>query len=475
MPAPAANKVDIVTWLINVHHPWQEESDDYWSNPSLYPFMREVLHESVHFWQAVGTPYFLRQSFAAFRDYQEVRDRAVRQGAAEGQPVPIDRLELEPRRTYFLNYQRLNQPYGEGQLSGADLIEGLTRYWDVHLCGMRAALERLVDEGKVSRGEIEAAERRLGPFFRPDGLNYTDAALRFVFENESRYEKAYNFTYNHVGREAFILFPVLGFLALSSGSRSVSNFQRWVILYEETRPFPIPPGGHFFDAWDDCFGRAQRWIMEDLREEIHSSLTVYRHYARKLIGWSLGSSLARRFGLMDGHGILDRYLRKYWWLMRTTYPDVAEDDVELRFHPAFCLPGNPKFRRILTRHLHPPVILFSGGQTWLDQENWRDETPELKEQLRYFGGMLGAAMALTGEFPAPSLKVRCPHTGCPWHATRLCWKVDNYPDRPEDCPMPRLYREQMNLALPATPGWSVAQVDRPIAQERAEIVGTEWD
>lgn len=41
--------------------------------------------------------------------------------------------------------------------------------------------------------------------------------------------------------------------------------------------------------------------------------------------------------------------------------------------------------------------------------------------------------------------------------------------------MPGLYREQMNLALPIAPGWSVDRVDRPIAKERAGFVESETD
>lgn len=454
MPPAATSKVDVVTWLINVCHGWEEECQDHWDNPSRYPFMREVLHESVHFWQAVGTPYFMRLSFSAFRDYHQVRLCAVRQGAG-GSPVPIDLLELEPQRTYFLCYQRLTQPYGDERLSGTDLIEGLARYWDLHLSGTQTALDRLVDEGKVTHRDIEDAQQRLGPFFLPDGETYTDAAVDFLFEHEGRYNRAYAFARERIGREAFILFPVLGFYALSTGSQSVSTFQRWVIEYGETRPFRIPSGGYFLRLWDDCFQNAQQWILKELGGRIYSTLTVYRHSARRLMKWSIASGLALTSGVMTGHGFLDNYIRRYWWRMRERYPADSADDVELHFDPALCLPGIPAYRKQLVRHYHPPVILFSDGRTWLDQEYRDNSSPaaggevgnsefagpgspvtdsgcgsaggasageppppadggKMKVlELSHFGGLLGAAMALTGEFPARTLKVRCPHTGCP--------------------------------------------------------------
>jgi hypothetical protein len=105
MPAEAYNKVDTVTWLINVEHMWQEETEDHWANPAQHAFMRQVLHESVHFWQAVGLPYFVRVSFGAYRDFQRVRECAFEN--SHDKPVPVDQLQLEPNRAYFLEYQRI--------------------------------------------------------------------------------------------------------------------------------------------------------------------------------------------------------------------------------------------------------------------------------------------------------------------------------------------------------------------------------
>ncbi|MFQ5813607.1 MAG: hypothetical protein ACE5I2_10545 [Anaerolineae bacterium] len=281
MPAKASSKVDIVTWLINVKHKWQEETEDHWANPSLYPFMREVLHESVHFWQAVGLPYFLRISVGAYRDFQEVRACAFRQ--SPDKLVPVDSLQLEADYLYFSGYQRMNQKYGE--LSGADIIEGLARYWDIHLCGMRHVIDRLVAERRVSHDGVQKAQLEYGPFFLADGLQFTDAAVRFVFDQERRYNKAYDFAIRALGRYAYILFPILGFFALSSGGQSVSNFQRWINIYKETKPFAISRG-NFLKVWQMCHAEAFKWIMQGLQEQLYSSLTVYNHLSKKCWGGS---------------------------------------------------------------------------------------------------------------------------------------------------------------------------------------------
>lgn len=468
MPVAATNKVDIVSWLIHVEHAWQTETKDHWANPSEHSFMREVLHESVHFWQAVGLPYFLRISFDAFKDFQRVRAEALTQ--QPDAPLPADQLELEPNRAYFMSYQRLGHRYGA--LSGADLIEGLARYWDLHLCGVRHALDRLVDEGKTTSADIDAAQRTYGPFFLVDELHYTDAALRYLFDVESAYYRAYKFTLDTVGREAFILFPVFGFLALSSGRMSVSTFQRWLQQYADAKPFAIPRG-HFFDAWHQTFTAAYRWITESLQEPLYSSLTVYSNLRRKMVGWVLQTPLPQRFGLIAGHGVLDRYLNNYWQWMRAVHPDTADEDVELRLHPAFCLPGIPEHRDILQAQFHPPVILFADGKAWLDESNWGPHTPSLEENLVSFGAMLGATMALTGEFPPEALAVQCPHTTCPWHRSRLCWKVARFPDAPEDCPMPEMYRTQLNIDVPTDPAWEAGRDPRPIMQDRAPLLSME--
>ena len=79
MPHAPSSTVDITTWQIRVRHDWEAETDDHWENPSEHPVMREVLHESVHFWQAVGLPYFLRITCAAYWDFQRVRAAAFGQ------------------------------------------------------------------------------------------------------------------------------------------------------------------------------------------------------------------------------------------------------------------------------------------------------------------------------------------------------------------------------------------------------------
>ncbi|MFQ5813608.1 MAG: hypothetical protein ACE5I2_10550 [Anaerolineae bacterium] len=175
--------------------------------------------------------------------------------------------------------------------------------------------------------------------------------------------------------------------------------------------------------------------------------------------------LAQRFGLMTPHGVLDRYLGNYWQWMRAENPTIAAQDVELHSHPAFFLPGIPPYRDILLKGFHPPVILFADGKTWLDETNWGQMTPQLEDELLAFGGQMGAAMALSGAFDSKSLKVNCPHTTCPWHSTKLCWKVARFPDKPENCIMPNLYRTQMNLDLPVKKDWNVGQIDRPINRE----------
>lgn len=464
------NKVDLTSWHITVHHPWEPETDDHWDNPSAHLVMREVLHEAVHFWQAVGTPYLLRLSVGVFRDFLLVRDHALRQ-SRDGQAVAVDRLQLEDNRHYFGGLFRLTATYGS--LSAADLIEGLARYWDIHLCGARAALERLQHEGKVGDAEIQEGQLRLGPFFLPDGVSYSHHLLDFVFEYEARYNRAYRFASEQMGREAFILFPILGFFALSAGERSVSTFQRWVRQFAETRPFEVPRG-HFLIVWDTCFRLVFEWIASQLGERVYSALTAYARLRRRMMAWSVQSTLATRFGLVQGHGVLDRYLGNYAHWMQTRNPDTAAEDIELHFDAAFALPGHPLRRRTLTRHFHPPVVFFRDGQVWRDEANWPQPGPQPDAQLPLFGAMVGATMALTGDFNT-QLRVRCPHAGCPWHRTGLCWKVEFFPADPADCPMPSLYHEQLLLALPEQPEWHAGLIDRAITRERDRMLEIELD
>jgi hypothetical protein len=449
MPDLTGSKVDTVTWLISIGHAWQAESVDHWDNPSLYPFMREVLHETVHFWQAVGTPYLLRLSCGAYRDFQEVRARAFSQDPTR--PVPVDQLRLEPGYQYFSGSLRMMHRFGE--LSGADLIEGLARYWDIHLCGMRQALNRILDEGAATQADIAEAERLHGPFVRPDGINFTDAAVRFIFERERRYNLAYDYAMRHLGREGYILFPVLAYFALSCGKASVSTFLRWVQLFAATRPFVIAPG-HFQVAWQRCYEDAFRWITETLAEPVFSPLTVYAQRRKKMLQWVLATQLPSRFGLMNAHGVLDRYMQTYWSWMRHSNPNLPREDVELRFHAAFCLPGNPIYREHLVRGFHPPVVLFEDGSSWFDTTNWGDASAHLEQNLVSFGALMGATMAVTGVFDSERLTVTCPHQTCPWHRTKLCWKVSRFPARAEECPMPDLYKSQLNFDLPHEPSWA---------------------
>jgi len=460
MPHAPSSTIDITTWQIRVRHYWEPETEDHWENPSLYPFMREVLHESVHFWQVVGLPYFLRVTCAAYWDFQRVRASAFGQGG--DRPVPLDKFELEPNRLYFGPYISLSNVYG--QLSGIDILEGLARYWDIHLCGMRAAIDRLLEEGHTSQKEIDAAEAQYGPFFLADGLNYTDAALRFVFDKERLYNKAYGFTHQVMGREAFIVFPIIAYLALCSGGQSVTNFQKWVEKFSEEKPFKIPQG-NFLQIWPQCFSSCVDWIIKNLDEKLYSSLTVYAKANQKIGAWGIATPQMHQFGLFNGHGVIDRYLQRYFEIMEVRNPDVHKDDIEIMFSGEFCLPGIPGNRTLLHRFFHPPVIEFADGKTWVDQSNWDGLADGLADDMENFSGELGAAVALTGIYDADSLQVRCPHDDCPWHHTSLCWKVSRYPDHAQNCHMPKLYREQMNLELPLQADWSVSRIDRPINQE----------
>ena len=132
---------------------------------------------------------------------------------------------MTPTARFASGRKKLNHPFGDAKLSGGDIIEGLARYWDIHLCGIRQALERIKAEGGASEKEMKEAEEKYGPFFLPDGKQYTDSAVRFVFDVERRYNRAYDFMIETVGREAFILFPIFGFFALSGQGMSVSHFQ----------------------------------------------------------------------------------------------------------------------------------------------------------------------------------------------------------------------------------------------------------
>ena len=468
MPVEVPSKVDIVTWLINVKHKWQTETEDHWANPSLYPIMREVMHESVHFWQAVGLPYFLRISCSAYRDFQEIRSCAFKQDQQKA--IPVDQLHLEPNYLYFTSVLSLNNKYGE--LSGTDLLEGLARYWDIHLCGMRHAIDRLIAEGKITQADVKEAEKKYGPFFLRDGINFTDSAVRFVFDQERLYSKAYDYTVRTVGRYGYILFPIIGFLALSSGGQSVSKFQKWLNLYKETKPFEISEG-NFLMIWKQCLHDSLKWISNKLQERIFSSLSVYNHLREKMTAWQIKSSLPPKFGLLTPHGVLDRYIRNYWQKMQEENPAIDRKDVELHFHNAFCLPGDPFLREVLVNISHPPVIMFSDQKTWIDEKNWGEMSPQLEEELIAFGSQMGAAMALSGMFNAETLQVTCPYTKCPWHTTRLCWKVTFYPDKPENCIMPNLYRTQMNIDLPLAKDWNVGRIEHPVIKQDQQILSIE--
>jgi hypothetical protein len=468
MPIEALSKVDIVTWLINVRHKWQEQTEDHWANPSLYPFMREVLHESVHFWQAIGLPYFLKVSCSVYRDFQEVRACAFKD--SQDKAIPVNQLQLEQNYLYFSGVLSASHKYG--YLSGTDLLEGLARYWDIHLCGLRHAIDRLKDEGKITQQDVEDAQLKYGPFFLSDGINFTDSAVRFVFEQERIYNKAYDFTAKELGRYAYILFPILGFYALSSGGQSVSKFQKWVKIYKETNPFDVPKG-NFLEVWRKSFDAAAKWILNDLEEQLYSSLTVYSHLRKKIIAWQMKSTFPANFGILAPHGVLDRYVQSYWLMMKEQHPNINDQDVEIYFHPAFCFPGDPFYRDILLERFHPPVILFSDQKTWLDTKNWGQMTEDLHDELIAFGGQIGCAMALSGMFNADSIKVDCPHKQCQWHRTKLCWKVSSFPDEAKDCIMPDLYRKQMNIDLPTDKDWNVRWIDHPIAKEKSELLSIE--
>jgi hypothetical protein len=189
------SRIDPLSWAIFVDQAYPETPpEELWNYPSKYPVMQPVIHETVHFWHSISTLQGIRLAFDCLKSMNALRF-AARQG--------IDLLHIdagwtldgyrpfEALKEFSVTGIQVKDPLGgtsgerrEPHLSPFQLFEGLARYWDLVISA---------------------------------GLT-TDKIISALIDQEAAtYSKAYHYAYETIGDAAFILFPLLGYLALCAG------------------------------------------------------------------------------------------------------------------------------------------------------------------------------------------------------------------------------------------------------------------
>ncbi len=417
------SRIDPLSWTIFVAHPEPRvKRDELWGNPSNYPAMQHVIHESIHFWHSISTLQGIRLAFDCLKSLNALRF-AARQGVELSQIGPGWRFDgYEPfavLREFFETPSSRKSladafPAKESlpELSAFNLFEGLARYWDV-----------TISSGLTTSGMV-------------DGL---------IAESSESYSSAYRYADEQVGGVAFIVFPLFAYLALCTDS-PVESFASSLRSFRE-RGFPVPRGD-FQVAWNHAWVACSRW--DALYPRPYGPMSSYVRQHRQYVRWKMNYAglIAEDFPL-TGHPILEESIQQMMGLARTKWPALSDYDREVQLLEEFVFPGNPRLRQTLVQWVSPPVIRFSDGKSWLNPPPRFAEREEFfARSMEDFSALMGAALALV----RGKTEHNCPRRTCSLHSAGLCSSVVRHPVDTTECDYLKLFRSEFFTAGKRSPG-----------------------
>lgn len=403
------SRIDPLSWTIFVEHPKPEiDPTEMWDNPSFYPEMRHILHESVHFWHSISTFQGIYLAFDCLKSLN-----ALRFASRKGE----DLTQIGADWTFeeYKPFQLLSDFYAKAldpPLSTSHLFEGLARYWDVTICA---------------------------------GFTFDGIVSNLIKEDSPTYSEAYAHAYDTVGNVAFIIFPIFAYLALCS-EEPVRCFDTSLKIYADD-PFEVPVGVNFQEAWLIAWGNAAKWGR--FYPVPYGPMSCYKTAHKRYVKWKMRyAGLVPEDFPLTGHPILEDSVQMMMSLAKHKWPDKSEYDLEVMFLEEFVFPGNPFFRQRLLQGFHPPVIHFSDGGYWVSPTHGFKEKPDFfAKSMADFSMIMGAANGLLARAKGKPTKHGCPHAECPVHPLGLCSFVPDYPATHEDCYVKPLIKHELGIAL----------------------------
>jgi hypothetical protein len=391
------SRIDPLSWVVVIDHAMPERDQDaLWQYSAGAPAMKDIVHETLHFWHSFSTTCGIQLAFDCLKSMNALRF-AARRGVdlrTIGSDFELDGYRLFPRLKSFMEAEH---EIGT-ELSEFELFEGLARYWDM-----------LIPADFSTSGEIE----------------------RRVDEQDPLYGRAYQHARAIIGPRAFILFPIVAYLALNADT-PVPWFH-WTLKRYASTPFDVP-SGNFQQAWDAAFEAIKASSI--MFSKPYGPMTTYKTEHRRYVRWkSQYAELIPEDFPLTGHPILEDWVQNMMNMARDHHPGVPDVDLELTIFKNFVLPGNPMLRHELVQRFRPPLYLFSDGNAWVNPPiRFRSKPEFFRASMENLSALMGAAYNLMERAESGRrLAQKCPQASCPVHADALCGHVVRYPASVDAC------------------------------------------
>ena len=288
--------------------------------PGYYdiPPLRVIFHELTHFWQTVSMNFL---SNVAFTEWRTLLKYEAKQLGGE-----ISDLSKE-----------LHTADHTAGFSANDLLETLSRYWDIHTLGPQKILEWQglnTDYDLAKRFDlIRSPTETISPYAAKE---FDAAMLAATYAEPYRliHEKLKSF-------HAAVAFPILAYFAFQSPHP--------VRLYHAA----VASAGNLLsslntrsihDAWREVFAKLAKHAFQ-VGAQVESPIAIPH---------SVLPTLAMRSGGSTDNTILNHYGK-----ILSILDDVSGPH-QLDFY--FALPGDPESRGLLIGQLLPPVVRFVDGK-----------------------------------------------------------------------------------------------------------------
>lgn len=352
--------------MIDIDENWNEPSILVIRQPTHYEpsKSRIVMHETLHWWQQLGLGFF---THLAAEDWQRL--------------LEFESTGIIPDSGPFMQeLLRFNDSLG---FSAWNLIESLTRYWDVHICGPTQLLdieriEKLGTDKEFWKKYDKLRESGILTIRRSNGDAYTAQAYNLAMEGVGgRYARPYKLTGEFLMNPdlAGVLFPIAAHFAFQT-SKPTDYFERFV---EILAPYALPPrspetyAAPIEELWINLYyiGREltapviyQAPGLYPLAEIRESGLINHPGYARVLKNMEHYATLAADGKI--GKQIIESYPRMLEEFESKYEKKVARGLIGfLVLDLVLSTPGIPNHRAELFNLLPPPLIRFKDGKTWL--------------------------------------------------------------------------------------------------------------
>lgn len=288
--------------------------------PGYYdiPPLRVIFHELTHFWQTISTNYL---SNVALGEWYALLDYEAQ--SIVGEPPDLS------KRMYAVD--------ASSGFSANDLLEALSRFWDVHTLGPRRILEWQgldVNYDLVKRfDQIKSPTEQIEPY---TGDEFDQAML------SETYSKPYKILHEKIGSfKTVIVFPILAYFAFQARN-PIRVYTASVESVEDILKTVKINSIH--EAWREFFGKLAQHVFQ--------------------IGAQVGSPIALPHSVLPTLFIRPRNSRDNALLIHygriISLLDRVSSPQKIDF--LFALPGDPENRGLLIGQLLPPLVRFIDGR-----------------------------------------------------------------------------------------------------------------